>query len=103
MSHFLYKHQKRSCRTGVWLRVSSLPDDTLSKILSMVDDTRESHPWQVKVLEVNNKTNQVLLEVWCEHKRKPDAPRKHSVFHVWADENPDWVCEGDLGRGYKGR
>jgi len=48
----------------------------------------------------------VLLEVWCW--QLPRSPVKTSpaegvdrftVFHVEAVEDPEWVCEGDLGRG----
>jgi len=96
MSWFTYKDQKnrRYCK-GIWLRIRSLPDDLLNNIKKI---TNESLAW-VSILELRP-NSQVLLEVWCyQTPATATAPEKYTVFHLLVEENPEWICEGDLGRG----
>ncbi len=55
---------------------------------------------EIKELRPNG---QVLLEVWA--RSIIDAVRRKersNVFHILIDENPEWVCESDIGRGLIG-
>jgi hypothetical protein len=95
MSWFTYSDQpRRRYRKGIWLRIRSLPDDLLKEIKSRMKG-QESLAW-VTVQELRPK-NQVLLEVWCYETPFPNE--RFTVFHVLTDENPNWICEGDMGRG----
>ena len=101
MSWFEYgTPSKRSLRKGVWLRVSALPKP-LIKQASRFLTKLEGIDWVV-ISEIRT-DNKVLLEFWC-HKPKfirNNDPRIYKVFHLLVDEDPTWICEGDLGRGYK--
>lgn len=104
MSWFVYSdQQKRRYRKGIWLRLRSLPEDLLAKIKSNMQDN-ETLAWVV-VQELRPK-NQVLLEVWCNqlagmgHWPWKKTNERFTVFHLLVDEDPNWVCEGDLGRGF---
>jgi len=98
MSWFEYgKPKRRSLRKGVWLRVRDLPGDVRLKIRALLKKN-ERITW-VAVQEIRPK-GQVLLECWA-HVPK-ESMNRHIVVHVLVDENPEWICEGDLGRGYKG-
>lgn len=97
MSWFVYNdQQKRRYRKGIWLRIRSLPTDLLAKIQQQMKKT-ESLAWVV-VQELKPK-NQVLLEIWCYQFSPGTTPQRYTVFHLLVDEDPNWVCEGDLGRG----
>lgn len=53
----------------------------------------------VEVCEIRPE-GQVLLEFWCQSLE--DIPfNRYTVFHIVTKEDPEWVCEGDLGRGFK--
>ena len=101
MSWFVYSdQQKRRYRKGIWLRLRSLPEDLLAKIKGNMKSD-EQLAWVV-VQELRPK-NQVLLEIWCNQLNYPWTPAKNerfTVFHLLVDEDPNWVCEGDLGRGF---
>lgn len=101
MSWFVYSDQtRRKYRKGIWLRVRSLPKDLKSKINSHML-LFETIAWvEIDELRPNN---QVLLEIWCYQTKFPwtaTSPERFTVFHLLVDENPDWVCEGDAGRGF---
>lgn len=103
MAWFLYGDQKsRRCRKGIWLRVRALSDE-VKKAIKKKKCMRPSDTIEwVTVLELREK-NQVLLEIWC--KSLVDSLRdkdRHIVFHVLVDEDDEWVCESDLGRGLVG-
>ena len=55
----------------------------------------------IKIVELKE-NNQVLLEMWCriafQCNNKYD---RNIVYHFLEEENPEWICEGDLGRGLK--
>lgn len=106
MSWFEYGTPKKPhSRRGVFLRVRRLPQDILdrAKQVMLPDETIE----MVKVLQVKPLENQVLLKFYCREALK-DEPRltahmqagRHIVFTLVADINPEWICEGDLGRGW---
>jgi hypothetical protein len=55
----------------------------------------------VKVLEIQPNNN-VYLEFWCrENSTSHIISERYVVFGFSEKENPKWICEGDLGRGYK--
>lgn len=101
MSWFYLKDQpSRKMRKGIFLRVRSNPD-----VMEAIKKSRLKRPmeqvWMVSILELR-KDNKVLLEVWCQS--VIDMVRnkhRNNVFHVLVGENPEWVCEGDLGRGLR--
>lgn len=100
MSWFYLKDQgSRRKRIGICLRYRSLPED-LSKKVNKIKRINE-HPWMIKIVELKE-NNQVLLEMWCriafQCNNKYD---RNIVYHFLEEENPEWICEGDLGRGLK--
>lgn len=98
MSFFIYgKHTKE--RIGVWLRYTSNHD-----LIQLVRKSRQKRYFdtvmRVIVVEYDEKTDQVWLEVWC--KNLIDSIRgkhRYNVFTIKTDVNKQWVCEGDLGKG----
>jgi hypothetical protein len=99
MAWFLYKDQpSRKMRVGICLRYRSLPKDLQKRIkkMIMIDESLIF----IRVAELKPK-NQVLLEVWTEplfNSRHNDYIH-YSVYVFCVDENPEWVCESDIGRG----
>lgn len=102
MSWFEYGNltgRKRNLRKGVWLRRRCLPPDILEKTTEYlrVGDVIQ---WVV-VLEIRPK-GQVMLEVWSQNiSDMAISLQRFNVFNFLVDENPNWICEGDLGRGHK--
>tara|TARA_R110000824_G_scaffold400387_1_gene607820 strand:- start:273 stop:596 length:324 start_codon:yes stop_codon:yes gene_type:complete len=99
MSWFNYGDQpSRRKRKGIWIREYGNPD--IEKAIKTSGYKRASDT--IRYIEVHElrPDNQVLLEVWC--KSLLDSLRgkqRYNVFHIIVDENMDWICEGDLGRG----
>jgi hypothetical protein len=99
MAWFQYSDQtRRRYRKGIWLRVRSLPDDLIAKIAER--NVKNERVLWIVVKELQPK-NQVVLEVWCEQKpfTVNGFDEVYTVFYLLVDENPDWICESDLGRG----
>jgi len=100
MSWFYLKDQPiRKRRVGIWIRVRSLPNE-LGKKIAKIKRISE-HPWQIKIAELRPK-GEVLLEMWCSSLGVLFSHKKYDrniVYHFVEKEDPDWVCEGDLGRG----
>ena len=99
MSWFLLKDQpNRRLRKGIWLRVRNNDDVTKEIKKSKLLRPSESVQWiAIKELQPDE---HVLLEVWA--RSALDSLRqkwRYNVFHIHIKENPEWVCEGDLGRG----
>jgi hypothetical protein len=95
VSWFLYGDQKkRSKRKGIWLRVRNLPEPLLSDVNKFLSTGEQIDYVIVKELQEKNK---VLLEFWCHKMFGPDERR--IVIQLSVEEDPEWVCEGDLGRG----
>ena len=101
MSWFYYGWQDvRKKRKGILLRPFKNPD-VMKAIRESGLMRLSDHPWRIEVCELRD-DDKVLLEVWC--KSLFDAvmdKRRNNVFHLLVPENPDWVCEGDQGRGLK--
>jgi len=100
MSNFSYgKHTKK--RIGVWLRHQSNPD--MIKMISenvnkRIMDTVE----RVIISEYDKKTDEVWIEVWCKNFWDTFRERhRYNVFYLKTKVNEEWICEGDLGKGYK--
>lgn len=105
MSWFEYGTPKRrSLRKNVWLRARSLPEN----ILQDAKKNMRSGEYIERVVVCEIKTApRVLLEFWCCNpldaiSNKLTCFTRYTVFHLIVDEDPNWICEGDLGRGYKG-
>jgi len=86
--------EKRSWRKGVALRVRDLPPELLAYVNRYKG--RFQQIFYVLVLEIQD-DGYVLLEYHCG--RKLMSP-KQTVITQHVKENPAWICEGDLGRGY---
>lgn len=97
MAWFVYSDQpNRKFRKGIWLRKRSLPDDLKKQIFSKMK-AKETLAWvEIKELKPNS---QVLLEIWCYQTNLLRPSDRYTVFYLLVDENPNWVCESDLGRG----
>ena len=99
MSWFYLKAQgSRRKRKGIWIRPYLNPE--VMKAIKRTNLMRPSDTVQRIVICELRPDNQVLLEVWCTS-LVDSARGKHrnNVFHFIIDEDPEWICEGDLGRG----
>ena len=98
MSWFYFGETK--IKVGVWLRYHS--NDDLIKLISKNKNKRRGDlVRKIVVTEINHKERKVWLEVWC--KNIKDVTRKknrYNVFYLYLPINNEWICEGDLGRGY---
>lgn len=95
MSWFNYgTPKKRSWRKGAWLRVRCLSSEILAQAEKFMREN-ESIRW-VEIDEIQ-KDGFVLLELWCREDGNP--LERYNVFHIRVQEDPNWVCEGDMGRG----
>lgn len=100
MSWFEYgTPERRSHRRGVWLRVRNLPKPILKEAKKYLSFT-ESIEW-VEVKEMRPE-GRVFLEFWCRKigSMRPGKPTVFKVFGLVVSEDPSWICEGDLGRGF---
>jgi len=95
VSWFKYSDQKkRSNLKNVWLRIRDLPEELKKEIDSNISNEKLERVVVCELLPDNN----VLLECWAE----VIFGVKYTVFYITTKEDPDWICEGDLGRGYVG-
>lgn len=91
--------KKRKLRKGVWLRVRSLPKSLLAVAKKNRRSALETLDWViVKEMRPDGK---VLLEFWGHTPLLDEFGKRYTVFYHLCDEDPTWICEGDLGRGYK--
>ena len=98
MSWFEYgTPQRRSLRKGVCLRVRDLPPNLVKDAKKLM--RRGEHLQMVQVLEIRPKGH-VLLQFWSRRIGK-DPFNRHTVFTIYVKEDPEWICEGDIGRGYR--
>ena len=103
MSWFKYGDiKKRSHAKGVALRFYFLPQALQSKIKNVIHQTDEVDFILVSELRPQN---QVLLEVWVRSPgwgkfMRDKGMEKYTVLMFLADEDPEWICEGDVGRGW---
>ena len=102
MSWFYLKEQtKRRYRKGIWLKVESLPKELSRKIYKHVPWFNTIEWIEIKELREDRK---VFLQVWTLSLRQvPKIVRKYVVFSLLVDEDPEWVCHGDLGLGLVGQ
>lgn len=92
--------RKRNLRKGVWLRLRSLPPEITQKMQPFLKEG-DMVCWVI-VLEMRPK-GQVMLEGWARNIQDiATGLQRYNVFNFIVDENPNWICEGDLGRGFKG-
>lgn len=102
MSWFLLGDIKeRSEIKGIWLRSSEDTNLDVQKAIKQSKHLRlTEYVDRIVIHEIKN-NEQVLLEIWGKNsldfiKNK----RRYNVFYVLVKENPEWVCEGDLGKGF---
>ena len=119
MAWFLWKDiKKNSQKKGVWLRVRAMLED---KDFCRAVNKAGLRPEYVRWIKVEHvKDGWALLEChghsgwqglvnafrirnWEKNKAKgkPFAGGMRKIAFVYAPENPEWVCEADLGRGLK--
>lgn len=85
---------------GIWLRKNSNPDIT-KEIKKSKNLRRLDRVWKIEIVELR-KNNQVLLEVWANNGLDlMRGKERNNVFWILMTQNPEWVCEGDLGKGEK--
>lgn len=101
MSWFTLKDQPlRNKRKGIWLRFDSPLMEDVRNAIKKSKLKRASEVIGRVVIHELRLNNKVLLEVWC--KSLLDSVRgryRQNVFYITMEENPDWICEGNLGRG----
>jgi hypothetical protein len=96
-----FEGKDRKLRKGVWLRTRSLPKELLDAIKKKM---RMFERLERVVVDEIRPDGKVLLEFWSYNAFVDcfdDGAIRYTVSHVLTSENPKWVCEGDLGRGYK--
>ena len=96
MSWFNYGDQpSRRLRKGVWLRLRNLPKDIRDAARPYM---RRIEQLDRVVVQELRSDGRVLLECWS----RPfcQSRTRWTVFYLLIQENDDWVCEGDIGRGY---
>lgn len=118
MAFFLYKDIKKNRnKPGVCLRVNAmLKDPAFVEVFGRFNIPREHLEW-IKVHEVES--GWARLQCWTASfrrkmkfarsvkgiaghiaSRKPYMGDSHVVVAVVMPENPEWICESDMGRGY---
>jgi len=87
--------ERRSLRKNVALRVRDFTITNDIKILM-----REGERLELILIKEILPNNNVLLEF---HSRNYliDPHNRHTVFYLVYKEDPGWICESDIGRGYK--
>ncbi len=101
MSWFLLSDIKeRKKLKGIWLRKRADANvDVFAEIKRSKNLRLSETVWKIEIVELR-KENTVLLEVWAQSfVDVAIGKERHNVFHILIKENPNWVCEGDLGRG----
>lgn len=101
MAHFYYKDQNPRYKKGVALRIHHLPENVRKEFNKLMRKGEELE--RVYINEVNKKYSKVLLEGWSRTPLKDPYGKRFTVTYVLVDEDPDWVCESDFGRGYKAK
>ena len=106
MSHFLYGSVKPTKTKGIWLRSRRGANPDLDKIIKQSGLLRVTDRVERIIVCERHATGtnkgKVWIEVWCQS--VVDRLRKKNRYNVcmfYLDENPEWVCEGDLGMGEK--
>ena len=124
MSYFPFKDLKtKEDKIGVWIRPSSISNKNLvdklrktgrvqfNEIIDriIIKDVRHGCDHTCKHTDAVH-GEQVLLEVWLYKMtfrrlfnvifNRPYEVNRYIVFTCWEVTSPDWICEGDLGKGY---
>ena len=84
---------RRSHRRGIFLRVRDFPKDPNVEELMREGERLES----IEVKELRPSGN-VLLEF--RSRAKEDPFERCTCFELVFKEDPEWVCESDIGRGW---
>lgn len=84
---------RRHLRKGVYLRVNDLPE----KLTQKINEHISSHEVVERVIisEIQE-DKKVLLEIWLA------SDKTHRIIRISTPEVMNWVCESNLGRGFRG-
>lgn len=103
MSWFLLEDQdRRQNRKGIWLRVRHDSNPDVHEIIQKSKLLRFADSVERIVIKELLRDGEVLLEIWARNFKdavRPKYRERFNVFYVVAEENLQWICEGDLGRG----
>ena len=98
--------EKRSWRKNAAIRPHSLESHILELANKLM---RPGEQIQYVLVNEIKPENKVLLEFHCygpgdiiklAGNPHQEAYWRQNVFHILTEENPDWWCDSDLGRGY---
>lgn len=100
MSWFCYGAQRSSKkRKGIWLRVAPGFNKDVHAVIKKVGLLRKTDSVQ-RIVVQELQGDKVYLQIWATSIFDAfRGKRRYNVFNIVMDENSDWVCEGDLGRG----
>lgn len=104
MSWFTYKDQNPKYRVGLELRVANIMQDH-HHVRELISKNRRigEAPTRIVVKEFQ-KDGHVTLEVWCraefDLRSVVLGMHRYTVFYITVPPNPDWICEGDMGRRF---
>jgi hypothetical protein len=121
MSWFFLKDQeKKYLRKGICLRVENMSQPVVRALLdsrclpdgALVVDKQDRvsvdpavvHSITVAIFHLLPKGRVTLRVSFCTYEDRlryvrHEMAEKYTVFYVETDEDPDWTCEGDIGRG----
>lgn len=103
MAFFILKDQKsRSLRKNVWLRINCDVNQDVHEVIKRAHMDKHTLE-RIVILNILPK-DKVLLEIWFKDDYTQfvanERITKFTVIHVVVPENPEWVCESDVGRGF---
>lgn len=103
--------KRRHLRRGVFLRPRMIPEDLKKTISGTMEDfdPKLHEILMVEVKEILPTTKEgrrdVIIHAWIRNFLQLDPfaqARLWFVVEIVTVENPEWVCEADIGRGLKG-
>jgi hypothetical protein len=94
--------EKRNKRKGIWLRVNSCSNtDIIDKIKETKLMRKGDTINYIEICELRE-NNKVLLKITCSNIFDTIKGKiRYNVFFIQMEENLDWTCEADLGKGLK--
>lgn len=85
---------------GIWIRPNTQSNPSLMK---MIHDSKQlrmfDRVWKIEIMYIED-NNVAILSVWATN--TIDVIRgkvRNNVFILRVEEEPTWVCEGDLVKG----
>lgn len=99
----------REQKIGVWISPDSICNTDLVNNLEKIGRIRFYETIE-RIIIQDVKDDQVLIEVWLSQMtfRKlfrvifnlPYEVNRYTVFTCWQTSSLNWICEGDLGKGF---